>query len=71
MPFFAHIIREVFWWMVDFCHEAFIGKLGRWAAWLVSFGRWDVDEESWEDLTIGWGVFVLAIRAAAAWRCQI
>ena len=68
MPFLTHIVREVFWWIVDLIHEVFIGKFGRWTAWLITFGRWDVDDESREGLAIGWCVFAISIGSAAAWR---
>ncbi len=45
-----------------------LGKLGSWVPWLVSFGKWDVDEESWAALIIGWFVLVVCIVGVACWR---
>lgn len=45
-----------------------LGKLGFWTARLVSLGKWDVDEESWTALILGWFVFLALIVSGACWQ---
>lgn len=62
------IASEVVIGLVEYVGVTVIRKLGVCAAWLASFGRWDVDDESWTAVILGWCVFVAGIVAVSVWR---
>ncbi len=64
---FAHIVREIVWQMAEWFGVEVMGRLGAGTARLISLGKWDVDEESWAALIIGWFVFVAGIVAWVWW----
>lgn len=64
----TRIAAEIFWALVEGAGVFLLGKLGSWTAWLISLGRWDVDDESWTALIIGWTLFLACIISVVYWR---
>lgn len=61
-------LRTIVLGLLDAAGAFIMGRLGSWTAWLLSFGRWDVDDESWTAIIIGWVVFVGVIVWMKIWR---
>ena len=67
----AHVVREIFWRFIDIFGVGLIGKLGSWTAWVITLGKWDVDEESWTGICVGWCVVVFGIFCGVTyWRLR-
>lgn len=51
-------LRTIVLGLLDAAGAFVMGRLGSRTAWLLSFGCWDVDDESWTAIIIGWVAFV-------------